>query len=170
MFHIPPVWHDDVAALTVLGQVMSARTGKMYLELVLKNEHATAVMASASNSEYDGAFRIQARAKEIKNEPVIPLDQLEKETWSYIEDAKTKPCDDQVLQRVKNSLEATDLRGLAGTNIAGSLVRMEIAYRWQFIEEQFKQRMAVTPADLMRVARKYLTRDNSVTGVLEREK
>jgi predicted Zn-dependent peptidase len=28
----------------------------------------------------------------------------------------------------------------------------------------------VTPADLMRVAKKYLTRDNSVTGVLEREK
>jgi predicted Zn-dependent peptidase len=47
---------------------------------------------------------------------------------------------------------------------------MEIAYRWQFLDEQFKQRMAVTPEDLMRVARTYFTRDNSVTGVLEREK
>jgi predicted Zn-dependent peptidase len=47
---------------------------------------------------------------------------------------------------------------------------METAYRWQFIEEQFKQRMAVTADDLMRVAKKYLARDNSVTGVLEREK
>jgi hypothetical protein len=28
----------------------------------------------------------------------------------------------------------------------------------------------VTAADLMRVAKKYLTRDNSVTGVMEREK
>jgi predicted Zn-dependent peptidase len=45
-----------------------------------------------------------------------------------------------------------------------------VTYRWQFIEEQFRQRMATTPEDLMRVARKYLTRDNSVTGVLEREK
>jgi predicted Zn-dependent peptidase len=142
----------------------------MYLEMVLKNEHATAVMASASNSEYDGSFRIMAMAKEIKNEPVFPMDQIEKELWTYIEDAKTKPCDDQVLQRVKNSLEAGYLRGLAGTNNAGSLVRMEIGYRWQFIEEQFNQRMAVTPADLMRVAKKYFTRDNSVTGVLEREK
>ena len=170
MFHIPPLWHDDLAPLSVLGQVMSARTGKMYLDLVLKNEHATAVIASASNSEYDGSFRVQAMARELKNEPVVPLDQLEKQLWSYIEDAKTTPCDDLVLQRVKNSLEASYLRGLAGTNVAGSLVRMEIAYQWQFIEEQFKQRMAVTPADLMRVAKKYLTRDNSVTGVLEREK
>jgi predicted Zn-dependent peptidase len=170
MFHIPPLWHDDVAVLSVLGQVMSARTGKMYLEMVLKNEHATSVMASASNSEYDGSFRVMANAKEVKNEPVFPLDQLEKELWAYIEDAKSKPCDDQVLQRVKNSLEASYLRSQAGTNIAGSLARMEIAYRWQFIEEQFKQRMAVTPADLMRVAKKYFTRDNSVTGVLEREK
>lgn len=170
MFHIPPIWHDDVAVLTMLGQVMSARTGKMYLDMVLKNEHATSIFASASNSEYDGSFRMQAMAKEIKNEPAVPLDQLEKELWNYIEDAKKTPCDDMVLQRVKNSVEASYLRGLAGTNIAGSIERMEIVYRWQFIEEQYKQRMAVTPADLMRVAKKYLTRDNSVTGVLEREK
>ncbi len=170
MFHIPPIWHDDVAPLSILGQVMSARTGKMYLDLVLKNEHATGVFASASNSEYDGSFRVQASMKEIKNEPVVPMTQLESELWNYIEDAKNNPCDDIVLQRVKNSVEASYLRSLAGSNIAGALERMEIAYRWQFYEDQFKQRMAVTPADLMRVAKKYLTRDNSVTGVLEREK
>jgi len=170
MFHIPPIWHDDVSVLAMLGQVMSARTGKMYLDLVLKNEHATSVFASASTSEYDGQFRIQASAKEIKNEPVVPLEQLEKELWNYLEDAKVTPCDDLVLQRVKNSVEASFLRSLAGTSIAGALERMEIVYRWQFYEEQFKQRMAVTPADLMRVAKKYFTRDNSVTGVLEREK
>jgi len=156
--------------LYVLGRVMSARTNKMYLDLVLKREYATGVMASASNSEYDGQFRVQASAKELKNETVVPLAQIEKELWSYIEDAKTTPCDDLVLQRVKNSVEASYLQGLAGTNIAFALASMEIAYRWQFIEEQFKQRMAVTPADLMRVAKKYFTRDNSVTGVLEREK
>jgi predicted Zn-dependent peptidase len=170
MFHIPPLWHDDISVLTMLGQVMSARTGKMYLDLVLKNEHATSVSASASNSEYDGSFSVRASVKEIKNEPVVPMEQLEKELWKYIEDAKNAPCDELVLQRVKNATEASYLRSLAGTNIAGALERMEIVYQWQFIEEQYKQRMAVTPADLMRVARKYLTRDNSVTGVLEREK
>jgi predicted Zn-dependent peptidase len=170
MFHIPPIWHDDVSVLTMLGQVMSARTGKMYLDLVLKNEHATSVSASASTSEYDGRFAVRASVKELKNEPAVPLEQLEKEMWNYIEDAKNNPCDELVLQRVKNSMEASYLRSLAGTNIAGTLERMEIAYQWQFIEEQYKQRMAVTPADLMRVAKKYLTRDNSVTGVLEREK
>lgn len=170
MFHIPPIWHDDVAVLSMLGQVMGARTGKMYLDLVLKNEHATSVSGSASTAEYDGSFTVRASVKELKNEPVVPLEQLEKELWKYIEDAKTTPCDDTVLQRVKNSTEASYLRSLAGTNIASALERMEIIYRWQFIEEQYKQRMAVTPADLMRVAKKYLTRDNSVTGVLEREK
>jgi predicted Zn-dependent peptidase len=98
------------------------------------------------------------------------MTQLESELWGFLEDAKTNPCDDTVLQRVKNSVEAAYLRSMAGTNIARSLVRMEIIYQWQFIEEQYRQRMAVTPADLMRVAKKYFTRDNSVTGVLEREK
>ena len=46
---------------------------------------------------------------------------------------------------------------------------MEVAYRWQHIEDQFKARMAVTPEDMMRVAKKYFTRDNCVTGVLERD-
>ncbi len=170
LFHMPPIWHDDTSVLYMLGQVMSARTGKMYTEMVLKKEHATAVRAYASESEYDGKFTVSATAKEKANEPVIPLDQLEKELWTYLEEAKTTPCDEQVLQRVKNSMEAQFLRSLAGIGIARELVQMEIAYRWQFIDEQFKQRMAVTSADLMRVAQKYFTRDNSVTGVLEREK
>jgi predicted Zn-dependent peptidase len=170
MFHMPPLWHDDTAALYMLGRVMGARTGKMYLDLVNKQEHASSVMASASNSMYDGAFQVSANAKEVRNEVVVPLDQLEKELWSYIEDAKTAPVDPQLLQRVKNSVEAQYLQSLSGTGIAGTLARMETAYRWQFIEEQFKQRMAVTADDLLRVAKTYLARDNSVTGVLEREK
>jgi predicted Zn-dependent peptidase len=170
LFHIPPIWHDDLAPLSILGQVLSSRTGKMYLDIVLKNEHATSVRASASNSEYDGEFSVTATAREIKNAPVVPLDQLEKELWTYLEDAKTTPCDEQLLQRVKNQVEARYLQSLAGTGIAGQLARMEVAYRWQFLDDQFKQSMAVTPADLMRVAKKYFTKDNCVTGILERER
>ncbi len=115
MFHVPPLWHDDLAPLYMLGRVMSARTGKMYLDMVLKNDDATSVGAMASNSMYDGAFTVSASAKEIKNEVKIPLDQLEKELWIYIEDAKTTPVDAQLLQRVKNSVEASYLQSLAGT-------------------------------------------------------
>jgi predicted Zn-dependent peptidase len=171
MFHIPPLWNDDVASLYMLGRTMSARTGKMYLDLVNSRvAHATSVGASASNSMYDGSFRVNASGREVENELVVPIDTLEKDLWLYIEDAKWTPVDAQLLQRIKNSVEAEFLQSLAGMGIAGTLARMETAYRWQFVEEQYKQRMAVTPADLMRVAKKYLTRDNSVTGVMEREK
>jgi len=172
MFHVPPLWHDDLAPLYILGRAMSARTGKMYLDLVnSKMPHATSVGAAASNSMYDGAFRVSASARETPAETtVVPLGTLEQELWMYIDDAKTTPVDPQVLQRVKNSVEAEYLQSLAGMGIAGTLARMETAYRWQFIEEQYKQRMAVTAADLMRVAKKYLTRDNSVTGVMERDR
>jgi predicted Zn-dependent peptidase len=170
LFHIPPIWHDDIAPLYMLAQVITNQTGKMYMEMVLKNNHAAAVSASASESEYDGRFSFMASAREIGNETVISLDQLEKELWTYIEDAKVAPCDSQLLQRVKNQRESAFLQSLSGTNIAGQLARMEIAYQWQFIDEQFRQRMAVTPEDMMRVAKKYFTRDNSVTGVMERER
>jgi predicted Zn-dependent peptidase len=170
LFHIPPIWHDDLPALYMLGRVMSAQTGKMYLDLVEKQQHATSISANASNSEYDGRFQFSATGREVQGALTAPLDQLEKELWGYIEDAKTTPADAQLLQRVKNSVEAQYLQSLAGTGIAGSLASMEVAYRWQHLEDQFKARMAATPDDMMRVAKKYFTRDNSVTGVLEREK
>jgi len=170
MFHIPPLWQDDVPALSMLGRVLSARTGKMYLDLVQKQEHVTSVNASASDSMYDGAFRVSANGREVQGALAVPLDQIEKELWTYLEDAKTTPVDAQLLQRVKNSVEAQYLQSLAGTGIAGTLARMETAYRWQHIDDQFTQRMAVTPDDMMRVAKKYLTRDNCVTGVMERER
>jgi predicted Zn-dependent peptidase len=170
MLHIPPTWHDDVPALYMLGRVMSARTGKMFLDLVQKQEHATSVNASASDSMYDGAFRVSASGRETQSGLAVPLDQLERELWSYLDEAKTTPVGAEVLQRVKNAVEAQYLQGLAGTGIAGSLARMEVAYRWQHLEDQFKARMAVTPDDMMRVAKKYFTRDNCVTGVLERER
>ncbi len=170
MFHIPPLWHDDVAPLYVLGRVMSARTGKVYLDLVdSRVAHASGVSAGASNSMYDGSFRVSATAREIENQTVVPLQTLEQDLWLYIEDAKFTAVEGELLQRIKNAIEAEYLRSLAGMGIAGTLARMETAYRWQFIEEQYKQRMAVTAADLMRVAKTYLTRDNSVTGVMERE-
>ncbi len=170
LFHIPPLWHEDLPALFMLGRAMSARTGKMYLDLVQKQEHATNVNTSASDSEYDGTFRVSATGREMEGELVVPLDQLEKELWSYLEAAKTTPVEPDLLQRIKNSVEAQYLQSMAGTGIASSLARMETAYRWQYIEEQNKLRMAVTADDMMRVAKKYFTRDNCTTGVLERER
>lgn len=170
MFHIPPLWHDDAAALYMLGRVMSARTGDMYTTMVLKNEHASRVSASASNSMYDSSFSVRASVKERRNQAVKSSEFIEDELWTFIENAKRRPFDENLLQKVKNSVEASFLRSLRGTGIVRALARMEMAYKWQFIEEQYKQRMAVTTEDLMRVAKKYLVNNHSVTGILEREK
>ena len=170
LFHIPPLWHEDLAPLYMLGQTMSARTGAMYQAMVLDREHATRISARASTSMYDGSFRVSAAVKEVRGSQVAPSEEIERELWSFLEDAKTQPVDPDLLQRVKNQAEASFLLSLRGTGIASSLARMETAYRWQFIEEQYQRRMAVTSDDLMRVAQKYFTRDNSVTGVLERER
>jgi predicted Zn-dependent peptidase len=170
LFHIPPLWHDDLAPLYMLGEVLSSQSGEMYKTMVLEREHATGVRASASNSMYDGSFRFSASAKEVRGQQVVSSDEIEKEIWEFIEKSKTEPADPDLLQRVKNQVEADFLQSLRGTGIASALARMETAYEWEFIEEQYKQRMAVTAEDMMRVAQKYFTRDNSVTGVLERER
>jgi predicted Zn-dependent peptidase len=129
------------------------------------------VNAMGQAQMYDGAFRVSATARETPAETTaVPLETLEQELWMYIDDAKSTPADPQLLQRIKNAVEAAYLQSLAGTGIAGTLARTEVAYRWQHIEEEYKARMAVTPADMMRVAKTYLVRENSVTGVLHRER
>jgi predicted Zn-dependent peptidase len=169
LFHIPPLWHDDLPALYMLGRVLSARTGKMYMEMVEKQQHATSVSASASDSQYDGRFTVSASGREVRGALSYPLEGLEKDLWTYLEDAKRTPVGADGLERIKNSVEAQYLQSLAGTGIAGTLARMEVAYKWQHIEDQFKARMAVTPEQMMAVAKKYFTRDNCVTGILERD-
>jgi len=170
LFHAPPLWHEDLAPLYMLGQVLSSRSGDMYKTLVLDREHATGVSARASNSMYDGSFRFSSSVKEVRGQQVVSSDEIERELWEFIATAKTEPTDPELLQRVKNQVEASFLRSLRGTGIASSLARMETAYEWEFIEKQYQERMAVTAEDLMAVAQKYFTRDNSVTGVLERER
>jgi predicted Zn-dependent peptidase len=154
----------------MLGEVLSSQSGEMYKAMVLDREHATGVRASASNSMYDGSFRFSVSAKEVRGQQVVSSEQIEGEIWEFIEKAKTEPVDPALLERVKNQVEADFLQSLRGTGIAGSLARMETAYEWEFIEEQYKQRMAVTAEDMMAMAQKYFTRDNGVTGVLERER
>ncbi len=170
LFHVPPLWQDDLAPLYMLGEVLSSQSGEMYKTMVLDREHVTGVRASASNSMYDGSFRFSASAKEVRGQQVVSSDEIEREIWEFIEKSKTEPADPDLLQRVKNQVEADFLQSLRGTGIAGTLARMETAYEWEFIEEQYRQRMAVTAEDMMRVASKYFTKDNSVTGVLERER
>ena len=119
---------------------------------------------------YDGSFRMSAAVKELGREQVVSSDVIEEELWSYLEKAKTEPVEAELLERVKNRVEAGFLQSLRGTGIVGSLARMEVAYEWPFIQEQYERRMAVTPEDLMDVAQRYFTRDNSVVGVLERER
>ena len=85
----------------MLGRVMSARTGKMYLDLVnSKMPHASSVSAMAQSQMYEGAFRVSATARETAAEATaVPLDTLEQELWMYIDDAKSTPADPQLLQR-----------------------------------------------------------------------
>jgi len=170
LFHSPALWHDDLAPLYMLGRVLSSESGEMHQTMVLDREHATRVGASASNTMYDGSFRFSASIKEVRGQQVVSSDEIERELWEFIESAKSEAVDPDLLQRVKNQVEAQFLQSLRGTGIASSLARMETAYEWEFIEEQYQQRMAVTAEDLMAAAQKYFTRDNSVTGVLERER
>jgi len=171
MFHVPPIWHDDLAPLYVLGRTMSARTGKMYLDLVnSKMPHATTVAAMASNSMYDGAFRVSATARETPAETtVVPLATLEQELWMYVETRRPRRSTAGPAAREERD-RGEYLQSLAGMGNRRHAGRMETAYRWQFIEEQYRQRMAVTAADLHAGRQDIPDPGQQRDGVMERER
>jgi len=87
---------------------------------------------------------------------------LEKAILAEIERLKTEPVTDREMERFRNQLDASTVRALEGnTGIATLLLDEEAkAGDWRFYYKQLALLKAVTPADLMRVARKYLTAEN----------
>ena len=147
MFHIPPVWHDDC------GGALHARP---------RDERAHREDVPRPGEQQDGARHVgqrqrpgldvrrgvpgvSARPRDAgRGDRRAARDRSRRSSGCTSTTPSRRRPTPQLLQRIKNSVEAQYLQSLAGTGIAGTLARMEVAYRWQYIEEQFKQRMAVT--------------------------
>ena len=161
-YHIPAIGHADAPALEMLGDLLSSgRTSRFYAAITQKGLGQAS--ADGGTGPYPNLFGIAG----IPQQPTTSAD-LERAILAEIERVKTEPVSDRDLQRLRNQLDAATVRELeSNSGIASLLLDYESkASDWRYYYKELALLKAVTPADLMRVARKYLTAENRTVVTL----
>ncbi len=159
-YHKPTFPHPDAVTFLVISQILSeGRTSRFY-KTVYEEKELTAdppATYTGPGDRYDNLFIIRA-------EPQHPhtLEEVEAAIYEEIEKLKTEPVEDRELQRIKNQIDAMQIRQL-GSNlgIAFQILMSQIYLGdYKALFRLFDRVKEVTPEDVMTVADRYLTEKN----------
>ena len=163
-WHKPTYGHPDMPAFTVMQQVLGGgRTARLY-KAVYEEKELTMEQPrvyTGPGDRYDNLFIITA----VPQQPHT-LEDVEWAIYEEIERLKSEPVTDRELQRVKNLIDAQQIRqmgsnlGIAFTLGMGHLYLGDYKEIFRFYD-QVKE---VSKEDLMRVADAYLTEQNRTVG------
>jgi predicted Zn-dependent peptidase len=160
-----PFVHKDAAALDLLSDVLSGRTGRLYKGLVLGKQIANEAQASVDIRKYGGIFELESVVKDGKDPA-----EVEKAIDEEIARLQKEPLPPEELQKVQNQFKANAYRRLSSPFfIAVQLMVYDALGDWHYINNAAEKADAVTPADIQRVAQTYLTKENRTVGVFLRK-
>lgn len=163
-YKAPNIFNDDSFALEVLAGVLSGgKSSRIYKSLI--DEKRIALSADASYSslgKYPSLFYLDATAL-----PGKALDEVEKALYEEVEKIKKEPPSEREVQKAKNQIEASFLMGQDSLFFQAEIVAMfEMLGDQKLKDRYFEGIRKVTPADVQRVARKYLIEDKRTVGIL----
>jgi len=160
-----PFLHKDTPALDLLSDVLSGRTGRLFKGLVLGQQVANESSASIDPRKYAGIFMVETTVKDGK-EPAA----AEAAVYEEIERLQKDPVPAEELQKVKNAFKANSYRRLSSPfGIFMQLVTYDGLGDWRLINTSPERADAVTAAELQRVAREYLTKENRTVATFLRK-
>ncbi len=164
MWHTVGFQHKDSYALDVLEQLLNGRTGRLYKALIVPGI-ATQAGANQESRKYAGLFEASGECKDGKHP-----EEVEKALYAEIGRLAEKPVPEAELQKVKNNFAASSFRRLSSNMpILIQLMVNDGLGDWREINQGEKHIQAVTPADIQRVAKKYLVRDNRAVAIYTRK-
>lgn len=159
-FHKPVYPDPDDAALSILERILGeGRTSRLY-KGVFEGKEMTAEeprVYSGPGDRYDNLLVIAAAPRNPRT-----LEEVEKAILDEVERLKAEPVSERELQRVKNQMDAGNIRQL-GSNIG---IAFQVGFAQVFYGDyhaMFRRNeriMKVTAEDVQRVAKKYLTARN----------
>jgi zinc protease len=162
-YHIPEFGHPDRYAFDVLESALSGgRTARFFGALVQSGLASSAEAYDYGLREPD-LFSMSADAQPGKTNA-----DLEKALLAEIEKVQTTPISQEELNRVVKQAEAAYIYGQDSVQSQGSQLG-ENAMRgdWRYGETYLENLRKVTPADVQRVAKKYLIERNRTVGYFE---
>jgi predicted Zn-dependent peptidase len=165
VWHTVPFGHKDSYALSILSQVLSTRTGRLYKGLVLGSKVATDVSAYPNHRKWAGTFGVSGEASEGHTP-----EQVELAIYTELDRLKAEDVPPDELQKVKNNFAAYEYRRLTSNmSILMQLIFNDGLGNWREINEAGPKQQAVTAADVRRVANTYLTRENRNVAIYTRK-
>ena len=164
-WHAVPFVHKDRTPLDLLSDLLTGRTGRLYKSLVLGRQIANEVEASVDLKKYAGSFEVESVVKDGKDPAAVEAAIVEE-----IRRLQNEPVPAEELQKVKNQGKAQAYRRLSSPfSILIQLLYYDGLGDWKYINSYAGEVDAVMAADLQRVARAYLTKENRTVGVFLRK-
>ena len=167
-FHKPTLPDPDDYVFDVIDMLLSqGRTSRFYRKLVLEKQLATDVSTfTAPGSRYPNLFIIAATPRAPHTAREVEAAVLEE-----LERLKNEPVTPRELQQVLNILEYEEFRQMSSNGgLARNLTEYEAtAGSWRYLIEHRHKVAAVTPADIVRVAKTYFTATNRVVGFITKK-
>ena len=157
--------HKDVPALTVLQTLLNGPTGRLQKHLVLGNGAAISARANLDARKYEGAFTIEAAAKD-GHQP----DELERAIYAELDSLARNGVPAEELTAVKNRYLTGNYRQLDSD--FALMLRYGVADargEWRDADRIDAAVQQVTSADVQAMVKRYFTRENRAVATWTRK-
>ncbi|MDY7107590.1 MAG: pitrilysin family protein [Planctomycetota bacterium] len=163
-YHTVPFDHRDSFALEIMAELLNGRTGRLYRAMVEGSKIASSVAAGQDSRKYAGAFAFTGAVKG----DAAPED-LERAWYAQLQRLRDGTIPEDELQKVKNRITAETARRLQRNDrLYFELAIYEALDGWEYINEAPTKLMAVTAADVRRVAKTYFDKSNRCVAIYTR--
>ncbi|MGA2151216.1 MAG: pitrilysin family protein [Geobacteraceae bacterium] len=167
-FHKPTLPSTDDYVFDVIDMLLAnGKTSRLHKKLVEEKQLVTDVStAVVPGTLYPNLFMIGATPRSPHT-----VKEVEEAIYTELELLKNEPVTERELQRILNNLEAGEIRSMGSNGgLAYRLSECEAtAGTWRYFFEHRQKVATVTPDDIMRVARKYLVRENRTVGFITKK-
>ena len=159
-WHIPSAASPDYDALSVLSSVLSSGTSSRFTQVIVRQKQvALQAFAGPMESRGPGLFRAIGI---LSPAPGKSAPDLEAAIYEEIDKVKTGKIEDWEIEKARNTARRSYLSGLTSSLQRAVLMSQYAVYYNDpnLINTRLDRLMAVTAADVQRVAVKYLTPEN----------
>lgn len=165
-YHKPPPPEFEDYVFDVIESILTrGRTSRLFKKLVDEGRIAENIQAvnGLPGARYPNQFTLMATPRHPHS-----CDELEQAIEQAIEQLKHEPVPVSELDKVKNQVRADFIRGLnSNAGLASMLSYYEaLLGDFQYIVDYTDNIARITPEDIIRVAKKYLTRGNRTVATL----
>ena len=158
-WQIPPDNDADIPALTVLDAILSrGDSSRLYQDLVYRDQLAQSANTFVDSKQGTGAFVVTATMADGKN--VVDGEKALRAEVARVRDGLVTPAE---LTRAKNQLVTATIESRETADGKASTIARSVIIDGDpaAADKQLQALLRVTPADIQRVARRYLTDNRS---------